>query len=300
LKVSVVTPSFNSARYIRETIQSVIAQSGEFSIEYIVVDNCSTDGTKEIVEEFQRLLRDGCIPIGCNGVDLTFVSEKDNGMYDAINKGFEEATGEIFSWLNADDIYLPGALATITKAFTVYEDIHWIKGITSYITQENSIWRTGSCLVYAQEWIKAGIYGREHYYIQQDSVFWRAWLWKKCGGIDANIKQAGDYYLWAKFAQLAPLITVRSCISCFRSVEGQLSQDSASYMREVTSFSLGKPRLRNRVRLFLRFEERLPSFLKPFLFRLTFGRPEYSVILISADGKLKKISGEYYEVLSSL
>lgn len=300
MKISIVTPSFNSARYIRETIQSVISQHGDFAIEYFVVDSCSTDGTREIVEEFQRLLGTGSYPLGCNGIELNFISEPDKGMYDAINKGFEKATGDIFAWLNSDDIYLPGALGTIAKVFNNFEDVHWVKGSTSYITEETSIWEVGNCLLYTQDWIKVGVYGRDHYFIQQDSVFWRAWLWKKCGGIDANFKLSGDYYLWVKFAEWAPLISVRSLVSCFRSVKGQLSQDFAAYIREVKKISRGNDILSIKVRLFSLSEKRLPSFMRPYIFRLIFGRPPFSVVLINADGKLEKIVGEYYKILSSL
>ena len=139
VKISIVTPSFNSARHIRETIQSVITQCGDFSIEYFVVDNCSTDGTKEIVEEYQHSLEKGRFQLGCNGVDLNFVSEEDKGMYDAVNKGFANANGDVFAWINADDIYLPGAFAMIAKVFDSYDDIHWVKGITSYITDKTFI-----------------------------------------------------------------------------------------------------------------------------------------------------------------
>lgn len=300
MKFSIVTPSFNSARYIREAIHSIISQRGDFAIEYFIVDNCSTDGTQKIVEEFKERLKTGSLPLGCQHVELNFVTERDEGMYDAINKGFKMATGDIFAWLNADDVYLPGALGTVAKVFANNGDIHWLKGITSYITEETLIWETGSCLLYTQEWIKAGIYGRDHYFIQQDSVFWRAWLWKKCGGIDARFKRAGDYYLWVKFSESAPLITVNSLLSCFRSVKGQLSEDIRAYRNEIKSFSAGEDALRNKVRLYFRFEKRLPLWIRPHIFRLVFGRPEFSVVLIDAKGEMVRITGQYYKVLSDL
>ena len=184
MKISIVTPSFNSARYIRETIQSVLSQQGDFSVEYLIIDNCSTDETREIVEEFQRYLAGNGFPLGCNNIELIFISEPDDGMYDAINKGFEKASGDIHAWLNSDDIYLPGAFATITKVFSLYENIHWVKGITSYISENTtSIWRAGQCFLYAQSCIRKGIYGRDHYFIQQDSVFWRAHMWNRAGAL---------------------------------------------------------------------------------------------------------------------
>lgn len=299
-KISIVTPSFNSSRYISETIQSVISQSGDFSIEYFVVDKCSTDGTNLIVEKFQRLLNDDRFPLACNGVDLHFVSEDDDGMYDAINKGFEKASGDIFAWLNADDIYLPGALATITRVFANYQDVHWVKGITSYINEDSFIWQMGSILIYSKDWIKAGIYGRDNYFIQQDSVFWRAWLWEKCGGFDLSYKRAGDYCLWIRFAELTPLVSIKSWISCFRRVEGQISQDHAAYMKEVSHFSPGNDVLSRKVRLFTGLEMLLPRFIRPAIFRLLFGRPVFPTVLINSDSKFKMITGEYYDVINQI
>lgn len=300
MKISIVTPSFNSARYIRETIHSVISQQGDFFIEYIIVDGNSTDETKDVVGKVQGLLAANNYPLGCKGVDLVFISGQDEGMYDAINKGFARATGEVFAWLNADDIYLPGALATIARVFSAYEDVHWLKGITSYITEAASIWKAGNCLLYTRSWIKSGVYGRDHYFIQQDCVFWRSWLWEKTGGIDASFRRAGDYYLWIRFAELAPLVTVRTWLSCFRTVKGQLSEDVDAYRKEVNNLSPGSNAISRKIRLFHRFEGRLPGFLRATLFRMIFGQQEFSVILIRKDGSLNRITGNYYEVLSLL
>ena len=298
LKVSIVTPSFNSARYIRETIQSVITQSGDFSIEYIVVDNDSTDGTIEIVEEFQRLLSSDTFSSGCKAIKLELVTQQDAGMYDAINKGFERATGDVYAWLNSDDIYLPGALATITKVFEEYKDIHWVKGITSYISEDvASIWRVGSCLLYAQRWIQKGVYGRDHYFIQQDSVFWRTQMWNKVGGIDSAFKLAGDYYLWVRFAEHSSLVTVKALVSCFRRVDGQLSQDYKAYVTEMKKVLPGDDALSIKARLFVKYGKRLPVVINKYIFRLLFGRMKFSVVLINAQGQMKRIVGEYFDVL---
>jgi glycosyltransferase involved in cell wall biosynthesis len=301
VKISIVTPSFNSACHVRETILSVLSQQGDFSIEYLIIDNCSTDETIEIVEEFQRCLAEKGFPLGCNNIELIFISEPDNGMYDAINRGFGKASGDIHAWLNSDDIYLPGAFATITKVFSLYEDIHWVKGITSYISEDTtSIWRTGQCLMYAQSWIRKGIYGRDHYFIQQDSVFWRAHMWDRTGGIDHAFRLAGDYYLWTKFSEHSPLVSVNALVSCFRTVDGQLSQDLQAYNMEVKNFLPGDDALSSRSRLFIKHEKRLPGIIKKYIFRLLFGREIFMVVLINAKGKMKKISGEYYDVLKRI
>lgn len=297
---SIVTPTLNSQDHLQETILSVLAQRGDFYIDYTLVDGGSTDETLKIIEHFDKIVKSALYPINCLGFRLRWLSQPDRGMYDAINRGFEHATGDIFAWINSDDIYLPGAFATIAKIFSEHDDIHWLKGITSYSTESTNIWRLGECHLYTQDWIKAGIYGRDHHFIQQDSVFWRSWLWHESGGIDASIKRAGDYYLWIRFGNLAPLVTVKSWLSCFRTIEGQLSQDIETYMAEVMEISTGNEALSKRVRLFLRYEKFIPQFVKPIVFWLGFGHPEFSLVLVTADGITKRIMGDYYTVRKAL
>lgn len=300
MKISIVTPSFNSARFIREAMMSVITQRGNFSIEYIVVDNLSNDGTKEIVESFQQLLASDRIPLSCAAIDLILISESDHGMYDAINKGFARATGDLHAWLNADDMYLPGAFATMAKVFLKYPDVQWAKGITAYAAEDSSIWQRGECFLYAQDWIKAGVYGRDHYFIQQDSVFWRATLWHASGGINAAFRRAGDYDLWIKFAHHAPLLSVNSMVSCFRKVAGQISEDLSAYLDEATCISGGSDLTSRRARQQLKFDRSLPEFISLPISKLLFGKQLYSALVISSDGSLNRVSGDWHKVRSEL
>src|SRR5580704_3967094 len=112
--VSIVTPCFNAARFIAETIESVLAQDYP-RVEYIVMDAGSTDGTVDILKRYDRRLR--------------WISQPDRGAPDAINRGFALSRGEIFTYLNADDVYLPSAVSTAVRSFhgdVVYGGAWWI------------------------------------------------------------------------------------------------------------------------------------------------------------------------------
>ncbi len=107
--VSIVTPSYNQAEFLAETINSVLNQTYP-RIEYIIVDGGSTDGSVEIINKFQDRI-------------AWWVSEKDQGQTDAINKGFHHATGEIFAWLNSDDRYHSKAISEAVQYFNNNPDV---------------------------------------------------------------------------------------------------------------------------------------------------------------------------------
>ena len=300
MKFSIITPAYNSEQFIAETIESVINQKGNFSIEYIILDNCSTDETISIAKSYQHAIETGARKIHCRGIQIIVISESDFGMYDALNKGFLRASGDIYAWINSDDIYLPGAFAIMAKVFDAYKNVDWLKGITSYITKESTVWQVGLPYIYAQTWIQAGVYGREKYFIQQDSTFWRSHLWDKVGKIDTNYKRAGDYWLWARFAEVAPLVTVRALVSCFRHVAGQISEDHEAYMKEVKNFKSDDNKLGSKVKFYSYLEYWIPRIIRPFLFRCFFGRENFSLVLINAKGELSKIDAEYYYVRQNL
>ena len=261
MKFSIVTPTFNSEKYLRETIESVLSQKGDFEIEYIIQDGGSEDKTLDIIKFYEEKLLSGVYPIRCKNITFKWFSNKDDGMYDAINKGFARATGKIYAWLNSDDLYMPNALEKIRKVFEKFPEIEWLKGITSYIEGDSEIPETGSCYIYNQNWIRKGVYGINAYFIHQDSVFWRRKLWEKVGGIDTQYRLAGDYYLWLEFSKHAPLWSVNTPVSYFRKWKGQQTYSMKEYRKEQKSI-LGRKEAGNIIiRLFfwLRPKFRNPS-----------------------------------------
>lgn len=295
MKLSIVTPTFNSEKFISETIESVISQRGEFSIEYIIIDNCSTDGTASIVKEYQHALGAGAWRVQCNDVKIIFISESDHGMYDAVNKGFSRATGDIYAWINADDIYLPGAFASVTNTLEKYSQVRWVKGITSYIDENSVIYSAGECHFYIQKWIREGVYGPLLYFIQQDSVFWRAELWRQVCDELSDYTLAGDYFIWRRFAEVYSLYSLNAHISCFRRVPGQKSEDLDGYWAEGLSRLPVDASLSWKIKAFQRVFCRLPHCVRPFFQKLFYKGTTAYLIKID-DGEPRLYEGTPYQL----
>ncbi len=124
VKISIVTPSFNQGKYIEDAIRSVKEQGYE-NFEHIIMDNCSTDNTLEVLRKYPH---------------VKYVSEPDEGQSDALNKGFQRATGDIIGWLNADDYYLPGTFQKVNEIFSkapdtdaIYSNVRFINGAGEHL-----------------------------------------------------------------------------------------------------------------------------------------------------------------------
>lgn len=114
---TIVTPSYNQGQFIEQTIQSVLSQVGNFSIDYIIADGGSTDNSVEIIKKYAELLKKNLYPIGCNGIDYRWWSRADGGQADALNQGFALTNGTILAWINSDDFYEAGAFQKVADAF---------------------------------------------------------------------------------------------------------------------------------------------------------------------------------------
>lgn len=185
LSVSIITPSYNQVRYLEQTIQSVLAQEYP-SLEYIIVDGASTDGSQEIIEKHSARL-------------AWWVSEPDDGQADAINKALRRASGEVVAWLNSDDLYLTGAVSAALQALEANPTVGMVFGDAITIDENGSELNP----------LRFGNWGLQELMqfriICQPAVFMRRAVLEQAGGLDPSYHFLLDHHLWIRLAQRAPL-----------------------------------------------------------------------------------------------
>ncbi len=179
--VSIVTPCFNAERFIEDTIESVLSQDYR-PVEYIVMDGGSTDGTVDILRRY--------------GNRLTWVSRKDRGAADAINRGFAESRGQIFTYLNADDAYLPGAISSAVRALDDHPEASVVYGGGMWIDEQGD--RIGP---YPVRDFDPALLARECFICQPASFLRRA-AFENAGGLDPDLQLTFDYELWMRLARM--------------------------------------------------------------------------------------------------
>ena len=200
-KISIVTPSFNQAEFIEETIQSVLNQ-GYPNLEYIIIDGGSRDGSVDIIKKYEKYL-------------TYWESKQDRGHAHALNKGFAKATGEVMAWINSDDKYFPWTFATIADIYSQYPDVLWTTGLHANFNRQGVLMAGKSTVRAIYKNIYSYIF--RDFHIQQESVFWRRSLWEKTGGyIDENVHLMVDTELWCRFFLHAELWHIDQVIGGYR------------------------------------------------------------------------------------
>jgi glycosyltransferase involved in cell wall biosynthesis len=224
ITISIVIPCYNMEKYIDDTLRSIINQKYP-KLELIIVDGGSNDGTNKIINRYTEEIS-------------LLISESDDSMYDAIDKGIKASTGDIVTWLNADDIYFPWTLKTIANIFTWYEDVKWISGLPAFINEHGDLThiytypssKPRNYIKYG--WFRNDVFG----FLQQESMFWRRGVYFESGGLNLEYKYAGDFELWMKFAKYSELTTVNMPLAAFRRRKDSLSKlNWINYQNEVKS-----------------------------------------------------------------
>jgi glycosyltransferase involved in cell wall biosynthesis len=205
---TIVTPCLNGAATLRAALDSVRTQEYPGEVEHVVVDGGSTDGTLEILGE----------------AGVTYISEPDRGLSDAVNKGIRMAQGEVIGWLNADDVYQPGALARVGKALA---------------EQPEALWATGPCLIVGAdgEEIRSAVTRYKNLFLRRysyrlhlvqnfvscPSTFVRRAGFDRVGLLEERFKYSMDYDLWLRLGRLQPPLVLNEPLAAFRMAEGSLS-----------------------------------------------------------------------------
>lgn len=174
-RITVVTPSLNQGRYLEAAIQSVLAQ-GYPNLEYIIRDGGSTDNSIDVLRRYEPEL-------------ARLVIERDSGPADALNRSFADATGDILCWLNADDIYLPGALLAAADTLAARPDVSLVYGEGWYIDEAGD--RIEPCRFVRRLFDRRYLINRDP--ILQPSAFWRRSLWEAAGPLDTSLRWVFDW-----------------------------------------------------------------------------------------------------------
>ncbi len=188
--ISLVTPSFNQARYIRETLQSLVDQNYP-NLEVIIQDGGSSDGADTIAQEFvERYPK----------IFQLFV-EKDNGQADALNRGFARTKGEILGFLNSDDTLYPGCLQSVARQIDPSRNRYLVVGRCLFTGEDSVYVGVEHPSSYTSHFAQLAIWTRGHNTLPQPSVFWHRKVWEQCGGFDVSENHALDYDLFCRFSR---------------------------------------------------------------------------------------------------
>jgi glycosyltransferase involved in cell wall biosynthesis len=217
MKISVVTTCLNSASTIRETIESVVGQEGDFELEYFITDGGSTDGTIDVARSF--------------GDKLTLVDAIGLNQAAGINLGLKLAGGDIVTFLNADDVYQPGALQKVAAAFKANPKKKWLIGrcrIIDEFGKELTPWITR----YKNFLLKHYSYRLllMENFICQPAVFWRREALRRIGYLDAAHHYVMDYDYWLRMGRENSPIVLSEYLAAFRRFPG--TKSNSGYYRQ--------------------------------------------------------------------
>jgi len=228
--ISIITSSYNQGEYLEDTILSVCSQKGSFFIDYIIVDNKSTDQSLNIILKYYEIINRGklvnkiknvkfyqcqnkILRTNCKGISFRYLYKKDTGHGNGLNKGFSLAIGDTLAWINSDDKYHPNAFQTVNEVFNKFSDVKWLMGRPTWYD------KSGQCI--GEGKIYKNIYdflNNDYGWIQQESTFWKRDLWTQTGKqINENYKLMVDGELWCRFFLKTELYHLDQAIGGYRS-----------------------------------------------------------------------------------
>jgi glycosyltransferase involved in cell wall biosynthesis len=202
--ISIITPSLSGGDYLRQCLDSILSQKGDFDLQCLVIDGGSTDGTIPLLKSI-------------TDPRLQWISEPDRGQTNAINKGLTMAKGDIVAWLNSDDLYAPDCLAIVAKAFEQSPSAQWLVGRCDIIDANGNIARPN---VTEYKNRRLGSFSYKSLlrinFISQPAVFWRRSFGSSLGELDESLYWTMDYDLWLRMAQRCPPLVINQTLASFR------------------------------------------------------------------------------------
>jgi glycosyltransferase involved in cell wall biosynthesis len=232
-RLTIVVPSFNASAFIAATLKSIIEQSYP-DLEILVSDGGSTDGTQEILRRFGHRIR--------------WISEKDAGQSDAINKGLRVASGEIVAWLNSNDLFLPGSLLKVGSYFVNHPEVGFVFGKAKLLSESGEILgdyeEAGKQKEISQEMTRLNAVSNGHFdrllnyhpgWVPQMTAFWRTALSRELGYLETDLHYAMDYEYWLRLGTKGRIHFIDEYLGAFRLHGNAKSSDAKELWREILS-----------------------------------------------------------------
>lgn len=262
-RLSIVTPSYQQARYLGETMRSVLEQ--EAAVDYVVQDGGSTDGSAELIGQLARQYGPAASLKPQAPRLLHWASARDAGQADAIARGFARTTGgpdDVMAWINSDDYYLPGALGFVADYFAQHPEVDVLYGHRIVVDEESREIARWFLPRHDDEVL------RLNDFVPQETLFWRRRVWDRVGGLDTSFQFAVDWDLLLRFqAAGARIVRVPWFLACFRA---HAAQKTAAFMHSTGQAEITRLRERTHGRHFPAHEIEGHPLLMRYLCRSAF------------------------------